>query len=70
MPKEDNKILKYNYGEKSMKVSFIIYAYADMESLLEKMSICHNNLKKSSTAKMNKRSPSGYCLNIVYTLFV
>ena len=26
MPKEDNKILKDNHGEKSMKVTFIIYA--------------------------------------------
>ena len=34
MPKEDNKILKYSHGEKSMKVPFIIYA--DLESLLEK----------------------------------
>ena len=34
MPKEDNKILKYNNGEKSMKVSFTIYA--DLEPLLEK----------------------------------
>ena len=34
MLKEDNKILKYNHGEKSMKVPFIIYA--DLESLLEK----------------------------------
>ena len=34
MPEEDNKILKYNQGEKSMKVSFIIYA--DLESLLKK----------------------------------
>ena len=25
MPKEGNKILKYNHGEKSMKVPFIIY---------------------------------------------
>ena len=33
MPKGKN-ILKYNHGEKSMKVPFIIYA--DMESLLEK----------------------------------
>ena len=43
MPKEDNKILKYNHREKSMKVPFIIYA--DLESLLEKINICHNNLK-------------------------
>ena len=34
MPKEDNKILKYNHGQKSKKVLFIIYA--DLESLLEK----------------------------------
>ena len=34
MHKEDNKILKYNHGEKSMKVSFVIYS--DLESLLEK----------------------------------
>ena len=26
MPEEDNKILKYSLGEKSMKVPFIIYA--------------------------------------------
>ena len=34
MPKEDNKILKYNHREKSMKVPFIIYAY--LKSLLKK----------------------------------
>ena len=34
MPTEYNKILKYNHGEKSMKVPFIIYA--NLESLLEK----------------------------------
>ena len=45
MPKKDNKILKYNHGEKSMKVPFIIYA--DFESLLEKMDTCHNNPEKS-----------------------
>ena len=31
MSEEDNKILKYNQGEESMKVPFIIYA--DLESL-------------------------------------
>ena len=31
--KEDNKTLKYNHGEKSMKAPFVIYA--DMESLLK-----------------------------------
>ena len=57
---EGNKILKYNHGEKSIKVPFIIYA--DLESLLEKMSTCHNNPKKSSTTKMNKHAPSGCSL--------
>ena len=41
MPKEDNKILKYNHGEKSVKTPFI--TYADLESLLEKISTSHNN---------------------------
>ena len=46
MPKEGNKILKYNHGEKSMKVPFIIYA--DIQSFLEKISTCHYNPKKLS----------------------
>ena len=58
MPKKGNKILKYNHGEKSMKVPFFIYA--DVESLLEKMNTCHNNHKKSSTTKINKHTHSGY----------
>ena len=41
MPTKDNNIIKYNHGEKSMKVPFIIYA--DLECLLEKMSTCINN---------------------------
>ena len=60
MPKEYNKILKYNEGEKSMRVPFIIYA--DLECLLEKMNTCHNNPEKSSTTKINKHTPSGYSL--------
>ena len=46
MPKEDNKILKHNHGEKSMKVLIIVYG--DLEYLLEKMITCHSNPKKSS----------------------
>ena len=34
MPKEDEKILKYNPGEKLLKAPFIIYA--DLESILKK----------------------------------
>ena len=58
MPEEDNKILKYNHVEKSMRAPFVIYA--DLERLPEKMSTCHNNPKKSSTTKVNKHTPSGY----------
>ena len=60
IPKEDNKILKYNHGEKSIKLPFTIYA--DLESLLEKMNTCHNNPEKSSTTKINKHTPFGYSL--------
>ena len=62
MPEKDNKILKYNQGEKSMKVLFIIYA--NLESLLEKMDTCQNNPEKSSINKINKHTPSGYSLLI------
>ena len=48
MPKETNKILKYNYGEKSMKSPFIIYS--DLEYILKKMSTLHNNPGKSSSS--------------------
>ena len=51
MPNENNKILKYSYGEKSLKVPAIIYA--DLECLLEKMHSCQNNLEKSYTEKKN-----------------
>ena len=34
MPNEDNKILKYNHAEKSMKAPFIIYD--DLECLIKK----------------------------------
>ena len=60
MPNEDNKILKYNHREKSMKVPLI--NYADLECLLKKMSTCHNNPEKSSKTKINKHAAFGYSL--------
>ena len=60
MPTRDNNIIKYNYGEKPMKVHFIIYA--DLECLLEKISTCINNPNESSTTKINKHTPSGYLI--------
>ena len=49
MPDEDKKILKYNTGEKSLEILFIIYA--DLECLLEKIDTCWNNLEESYTEK-------------------
>ena len=39
-----------------------VIIYGDLESLLEKISTCHNNPKKSSTTKINKHTASGYSL--------
>ena len=60
MPTKDNNIIKYNHGEKSMQVPFIIYA--DLECFLEKMSTCINNPNESSTTKINKHTPLGYSI--------
>ena len=61
MPNEDNKILKYNRGEKSKKAPAIIYA--NLECLLEKkIHSCQNNPEKSYTEKKTKHTPSGYSL--------
>ena len=60
MPTKNNNIIKYNHGEKSMKLSFVIFA--DLECLLEKMSTCINNPNESSTTEINKHTPSGYSI--------
>ena len=60
MPNEENKIIRYNQGEKSIKLPFIIYA--DLECLLGKMNTCYNNPEESSTTEINKHTPSGYSL--------
>ena len=57
---EDNRILKYKPGKKSLKVPFIIYA--DLECLLKKINTCQNNPEKSYTEKKAKHKPSGYSL--------
>ena len=67
MPNEDNKITKYNQGEKSIKLPFIIYD--DLECLLEIMRTCYNNPKQLSTTEINKHVPSGYSL-FTYCSFV
>ena len=60
MPTKDNNTIKYNQGEKSIKLRFVVYA--DLACLLEKISTCQNNLNESSTTEMNKHTPSGYSL--------
>ena len=60
MPTKNNNIIKYNHGEKSMKLPFVIYAA--LECLLEKMSTCINNPNESSTTKINKHTSSGYSI--------
>ena len=49
MPTEDNKILKHNHGDKSLKAPFVIIF--DLECLLKKISSCQNNFEESHTQK-------------------
>ena len=60
MPTKNNNIIKYNQGERSIKLPFVVYA--DLECLLEKMSTCQNNPNESSTTEINKYTPSGYSI--------
>ena len=60
IPDEDNKILKYISGEKSLRVPFTIYA--DLECLLRKINTCSNNPDKSYTEKEATHRHSGYSL--------
>ena len=41
MPTKDNNTIKYNHGEKSIKLPFVVHA--DLESLLEKPRRIINN---------------------------
>ena len=66
MPNEDNKIIKYNQGEKSIKSPFIICP--DLECLLEKMSTCYNNPEESSTTEINKHHLVIHYLHIVHLI--
>ena len=67
MPKEDNKVFKYNHGEKSMKVPFIIYA--DLECLLKKRAIAMIILKYRQQLKdMNIDLLVIQCLHIVHLM--
>ena len=60
MPKQFEKILKYNPGEKSLKAPFAIYL--DLECLLKKEQSCQNNSEKSYTEKKAKHEPSAWAM--------
>ena len=63
MPKEDEKILKYNHGEKSLRTPFIIYA--DLECTLKKEESRQNNPENSYTKREAKHKPSGYSWSLI-----
>ena len=60
MPSPNNNIIKYNQGDKSLELPFIIYA--DLECLLTKIDTCYNNPDLSSTTKINQHIQSGYSI--------
>ena len=60
MPTDKNNLIKYNQGNKSLKLPFIIYA--DLECLLKKIDPCQNNPDLLSTTKINQHIPSGYSI--------
>ena len=60
MPSPNNNLIKYNQGEKSLKLPFVIYA--DLECILNKIDTCQNNPDLSSTTKINQHIPSGYSI--------
>ena len=66
MPKENDKILEHNHGEKPMKILFIIYG--DTEPLLEKINMWHSNPKSLWTAKINLHTICG-CPLFMYCTF-
>ena len=70
MPTKDSNIIKYNQGEKSIKLPFVVYA--DLECLLEKVSTWPNNPNKSSTTEVNKHILviNNLWLFIIHSLFI
>ena len=59
-PDEDNKVLKYIPGAKSIIIPFTIYA--DIECSLNKIKTCQNNPAKTYTEKKATHGPLSYSL--------
>ena len=65
--KKHNKISKYIHGQKCVNVPFIVYT--DLECLLKNIVVCHNNPKKSSTAKkISMNLLVIHCLHVVHLM--
>ena len=60
MPRWNEKILKYNHREKSLKAPFVIYL--DLGCLLLKMLSCQNDDNNSYTERKSKHEPSGWTM--------
>ena len=67
LPTKLNRILKYNHGEKSLKMPFVIYA--DLECLLLKQQSCQNSPDESCTERKAVHKPCGYALDLVYPFY-
>ena len=63
MSTRDNNTLKYNHGEKLLKVPWVIYA--DFECLLIKQQLCQNNPEESYTEKKSIHESCGYSIDLV-----
>ena len=66
MPTRFNKTLTYDYGQKSLKTPFVIYA--DLECLLLKQQSCQNNPNESYIDRKAIHVPCGYALNLVHLI--
>ena len=62
-PTRDNNTLKYNHGEKSLKVPWVIYA--DFECLLTKQQLHQSNPEESYIEKKSIHESCGYSIDLV-----
>ena len=58
LPKDFDKILKFNYGQKSVKMPFVIYAdlCSNETVVTREIDTCENNSEWSFSAKVNKKN--------------
>ena len=63
MSTKNNSKLKYNHGEKLLKIPFTIYA--DLECLLIKQQSCQSNPNESYTERKAMHEPCGYALSLI-----